>query len=101
MPCWPTPEEAVRIEAAHPCKMVVDTSIPGLKIRRPAARGEVPDAEYAGLVRGRCVFFDGGCKLHAEGLKPFEGRYSHHSIDLDTAREIRQYVASRWAPCSS
>lgn len=47
-----------------------------------------------------CVFFsDGLCRLHAAGLKPTEGRLSHHSTKLDNfkfGKSISWNVAKEW-----
>ncbi|WP_300700965.1 hypothetical protein [Bacteroides sp.] len=47
-----------------------------------------------------CAFFENGlCVLHDEGLKPTEGRLSHHSIRLDNfkpSKSIGWNVAKEW-----
>lgn len=47
-----------------------------------------------------CTFFhDGLCELHDKGLKPTEGRLSHHSIKLDNwtpRKSIAWNVARLW-----
>ncbi|PNP92061.1 hypothetical protein BFS16_12055 [Hoylesella timonensis] len=47
-----------------------------------------------------CTFFhDGLCELHEKGLKPTEGRLSHHSIKADNfhpAKSISWNVAKEW-----
>ena len=36
---------------------------------------------------GGCTFFqDGLCELHAAGLKPTEGRLSHHTITMENLK---------------
>lgn len=43
---------------------------------------------------GGCTFFSAGlCTLHALGLKPLEGRISHHSKDW---KQVRLEVLSHW-----
>ena len=50
--------------------------------------------------RTRCTFFhDGRCELHEKGLKPTEGKLSHHSIRIDNFRAGRSLswaVAQEW-----
>ncbi len=47
-----------------------------------------------------CIFFhDGLCELHDQGLKPTEGRLSHHSTQLEKFRfrnSIAWNVAKEW-----
>lgn len=47
-----------------------------------------------------CTFFrDGLCELHDKGLKPTEGRLSHHTIRADNwspKRSISWHVAKEW-----
>lgn len=48
-----------------------------------------------------CTFFtaDGLCELHALGLKPTEGRLSHHSIRIDNFRASKSVswaVVQEW-----
>ncbi len=51
---------------------------------------------------GWCTFFhDGKCELHDTGLKPTEGRLSHHSQRLDNfnpKKSIAWLVAKEWLP---
>ena len=49
---------------------------------------------------GWCTFFhDGLCELHDKGLKPTEGKLSHHSICLDNwtpKKSLSWNVAKEW-----
>lgn len=49
---------------------------------------------------GYCTFFkDGKCELHDIGLKPTEGRLSHHSIKLDNfnpRKSLSWLIAKEW-----
>ena len=54
-----------------------------------------------GTVNGDwCTFYhDGLCELHDKGLKPTEGRLSHHSMRLDNwtpKKSISWNVAKEW-----
>lgn len=48
----------------------------------------------------RCTFFqDGLCELHAAGLKPTEGRLSHHTITMENLKfgmSLSWNVAKEW-----
>ena len=47
-----------------------------------------------------CIFFkDGLCELHDLGLKPLEGRLSHHSIKIDNfnpKKSLAWLIAKEW-----
>ena len=47
-----------------------------------------------------CIFFENGlCQLHDLGLKPTEGKLSHHTIKLDNYqfnKSISWQVAKTW-----
>lgn len=49
-----------------------------------------------------CAFYhDGLCELHEKGLKPTEGRLSHHSIRIDNfdpKKSLSWLVAKEWLP---
>lgn len=51
---------------------------------------------------GWCTFYhDGLCELHDKGLKPTEGRLSHHSIRIDNfvpKKSLAWLVAKEWLP---
>lgn len=51
---------------------------------------------------GWCTFYhDGLCELHDKGLKPTEGRLSHHSTKLDNfvpKKSLSWLVAKEWLP---
>ena len=51
---------------------------------------------------GWCTFFHNGlCELHDSGLKPTEGRLSHHSIKIDNfvpKKSLSWLVAREWLP---
>lgn len=49
---------------------------------------------------GCCTFFkDGLCQLHDSGLKPTEGKLSHHSVteeNLNPQKSLAYNVAKEW-----
>ena len=50
--------------------------------------------------KGWCVFYhDGLCELHDKGLKPTEGRLSHHSLSQENysfSKSLTYHVAKEW-----
>jgi hypothetical protein len=50
--------------------------------------------------KGGCVFFNNGlCELHDKGLKPTEGRLSHHTTTIETfnpKKSLSWNVAKEW-----
>jgi hypothetical protein len=87
-PCLPTPAEAQRL----PRTMQVDFGC--VTVTSPAMVGREGQT-VSGYDTGRCVhFIDGLCELHAQGLKPMEGRLAHHLIPWQLPRE---HVLSLWA----
>lgn len=54
---------------------------------------------------GWCTFYHNGlCELHEKGLKPTEGRLSHHSIKIDNfapKKSLSWLVAKEWLPLQS
>lgn len=97
-PCLGTPQDIERlIDAGYADRLkltywaagmimgVIDRPIPMLQ----AAAGD----EY-------CTFFQNGlCELHTLGLKPTEGKLSHHSIRLDNfkpSKSLSWNVAKEW-----
>ncbi len=51
---------------------------------------------------GWCTFYhDGKCELHDKGLKPTEGRLSHHSLRQDNynpKKSLSWLIAKEWLP---
>lgn len=48
-------------------------------------------------ITGKCTFFkDGLCELHDLGLKPTEGRLSHHGRKWNPKKSIGWAVAKTW-----
>lgn len=97
-PCLGTPQDIERlIDAGYANRLkltywaagmvmgVIDRPVPMIQ----AAAGD----EY-------CAFFQNGlCELHALGLKPTEGRLSHHSIRMDNfkpSKSLSWNVAKEW-----
>ncbi|MES3018885.1 MAG: hypothetical protein V4721_13950 [Bacteroidota bacterium] len=94
-PCLGTPEDMFKIMAAGFGKRVMQVKWAG-GIAQGFTDKEVPmitplyDKE-----KKTCTFFTNGlCELHESGLKPTEGKLSHHSTD---ARNLNKYNSIGWA----
>lgn len=101
-PCLGTPDDIVRlIEAGYGDRLSVTSWMAGILIG--VCSGPVLMIQPTREVNGWCTFRrpDGLCELHDKGLKPTEGRLSHHSIGQDTIspeRNLAWLVAKEWLP---
>lgn len=82
VPCLGTPDDILRLlEAGYRDKLSVSYWMVGLLLGKLPAK--VPMVQAIQTEQG-CVFFkDGLCELHSLGLKPTEGKLSHHELRLD------------------
>lgn len=96
-PCKGTPEDMVKIIAAGYTDRVAIYKVP--------FTGLFP--EFSGLqyIAGKidpetkmCTFFkEGLCELHNSGLKPTEGKLSHHTTEkLDPKKSLTKHVLNEW-----
>lgn len=97
-PCLGTPEDIEKIiDAGYADRLAVTSWAAGIfmgvtsysiPMIQPVAGDEF------------CAFFQNGlCELHDNGLKPTEGRLSHHSIKIDNfkpSKSIAWNVAKEW-----
>ena len=98
-PCLGTPEDILRlIKAGYKERLAITHWWVGI------ARGKL---DFPGIMiqarqedHGYCTFFrDGLCELHDLGLKPTEGRLSHHSITKENfkfGKSLSWNVAKEW-----
>ena len=97
-PCLGTPEDILHLlEAGYRERLAPTLWGVGLLLGRlPYA---VPMVQ-ARQVNGWCTFFrDGLCELHDAGLKPTEGRLSHHTVTRENLRfgcSLSWNVAREW-----
>lgn len=97
-PCLGTPEDILRlINAGYKERLAPTLWGVGLLLGRlPYA---VPMVQ-AQQINGYCIFFRNGmCELHDAGLKPTEGRLSHHIItkaNLKFGSSLSWNVAREW-----
>lgn len=97
-PCLGTPEDIMRlIEAGYIDRLAVTGWSVGLVLGR--LNRIIPMVQPIAN-NGFCVFHkDGLCELHGLGLKPTEGRLSHHSTKADNInfrKSLSYNVAKEW-----
>ena len=100
-PCLGTPEDISKlIEAGYQDRLAPTQWMVGMLMKvhdRPILMVQ-PKVEG----NGWCTFYhDGLCELHDLGLKPTEGKLSHHTTALDSLcfrRNPAWLVAKEWIP---
>lgn len=97
-PCLGTPEDILRlIEAGYKDKLYRTGWCVGLILGK--TDHTIPMVQALQTSSG-CIFFkDGLCELHELGLKPTEGRLSHHSIKAENykfSKSLSWNVAKEW-----
>ena len=97
-PCLGTPEDIEKlIDAGYTDKLKLTSWYAGVVMG--VIRSPIPMIQ---AIAGDdyCIFFkDGLCELHDNGLKPTEGKLSHHSTTLDNfkpSKSIAWNVAKEW-----
>ena len=98
-PCLGTPEDILRlIKAGYKERLAITHWWVGIargKLDFPVIMIQARQEE-----NGYCTFFhDGLCELHDWGLKPTEGRLSHHSITKENfkfGKSLSWNVAKEW-----
>jgi hypothetical protein len=107
-PCFPTPEEVNNLVALGYKKFLSpvvysDAAFKALKDNMEEVKFwlvVIPKSLNKGLLADKsCIMFNtttGNCSLHKEGLKPFEGRHSHHTHTLKDTVDLREFVCNKW-----
>ena len=101
-PCLGTPEDIAKlIDAGYKDRLAPTEWWAGAVIG--ITKGPVMMIQAMVDKNGWCTFRcpDGLCELHDKGLKPTEGRLSHHTIALDNfdpRRSLSWLVAKEWLP---
>lgn len=95
-PCFPTPEEVVRLQKMGFGSDLMFTMFPNLQtleIYTLVAPKSTDDVMF-----DRCTFHnvDGLCELHELGLKPTEGRLAHHDQPHSSTVTLRNSVCETW-----
>lgn len=91
VPCKGTPEDMVKIAARYPEGRIMATELKGVPIITP----------LYDKAKGSCTFFNNGlCDLHSQGLKPTEGKLSHHSQYLNNEfswkKSVTYWLLKEW-----
>lgn len=99
-PCLGTPEDILKlIEVGYRDRLAPTTWLVGMLMGVCDRPIEMVQAK---VENGWCTFYhDGLCELHDKGLKPTEGKLSHHSIRRDNfepKRSLSWLVAKEWLP---
>lgn len=97
-PCLGTPQDILRIlDAGYAGRLAPTMWAAGLLM---GVTDRVIPMVQATSNGDWCAFFhDGLCELHNKGLKPTEGRLSHHSIKIDNfkpSKSLAWNVAKEW-----
>lgn len=97
-PCLGTPQDILRlIEAGYKDRLAPTDWYVGIIMGVTEMSIPMVQAKQEG---DWCTFYkDGLCELHDAGLKPTEGRLSHHSIRIDNfkpSKSIAWNVAKEW-----
>lgn len=97
-PCLGTPQDIERlIEAGYADQLDITFWCAGMVMG--IVNSPVPMVQA--ITKGEfCIFYHNGlCDLHDKGLKPTEGKLSHHSIRIDnfkSSKSIAWNVAKEW-----
>lgn len=101
-PCLGTPQDILAlINAGHVDKVCYTEWAAGLFLGHITRPIEMVQIKYKGNgPNGECVFYNNGkCELHENGLKPTEGKLSHHevsAIELRPEYNLTYQVAIEW-----
>lgn len=98
-PCCGTPEDIKRlIENGYASRLMLDDLPGGADMIKPALKGyEGKESPWEVASRAGCTFWkEGKCELHSLGLKPLQGKASHHDLDDEEIEKIGEYINSTW-----
>jgi hypothetical protein len=98
-PCLGTPQDIEKIiDAGHGDRIKATDWAVGIMLGVTSDIVKMYQAQH--LPFAGCTFFNEGlCQLHDKGLKPTEGRLSHHSVKVDNynhRKHISWNVAKEW-----
>lgn len=98
-PCLGTPDDIMKlIEAGYIDKLLPTGWVVGMMLGK--IDHVIPMVQLKKAENGFCVLYKGGlCLLHELGLKPTEGKLSHHTIKAENTsfRKLLSYnVAKEW-----
>ena len=110
-PCLGTPQDILRLmDAGYTDRLAPTMWVAGMVMGVttepiPLIQPDCLDGAFGGMidlgVNSHCTFQreDGLCELHDKGLKPTEGRLSHHSLKLDNfkrQKSVSWAVVQEW-----
>lgn len=103
-PCLGTPQDILKlVEAGYTDKLMPTHWAVGLVLGKLSYT--IPMIQAIQTDEGWCIFHkDGLCSLHELGLKPTEGRLSHHSIKPENyvfSKGLAYNVAKEWLDSSN
>ena len=98
-PCLGTPQDILKlVEAGYKDKLMPTHWAVGLVLGKLSYT--IPMIQAIQTDEGWCIFHkDGLCSLHELGLKPTEGRLSHHSLKTENyvfSKGLAYNVAKEW-----
>jgi hypothetical protein len=87
------------IAAGYADRLMLDDWPEGPTMLKPALKGFCGEkAPYDTHSREGCTFWKKGkCELHAQKLKPSQGRLAHHALTDAEKGEIVHFIKSAWA----
>ena len=99
-PCLGTPQDIIKlIKAGYKDRLAVTDWLTGFIMKAEPGPVVMLQAIYDEKKKA-CTFFNNGlCELHDLGLKPTEGKLSHHSTkpdNFDFKKSINYTVAKTW-----
>ena len=84
-PCLGTPDDILRlIGAGYGERLKMTYWCVGMLLGK--INYSIPMVQAIQTDKGCTFFHDGRCELHAKGLKPTEGRLSHHTITQENMK---------------
>lgn len=98
-PCLGTPEDIERlIKAGYGDRLALTEWVAGVLMG--VCKEPIKMIQARLEDNGWCTFYhDGLCELHDKGLKPTEGRLSHHSLKIDNynpKKSLSWLIAKEW-----
>jgi hypothetical protein len=97
-PCLGTPQDIMKlIEAGYKDRLGITAWSVGMLVG--ALPFPIPMVQAIQTTEGCAFFKDGLCILHEQGLKPTEGKLSHHTITIENfefSKSLSWNVARTW-----
>jgi hypothetical protein len=96
--CGIPSEMELLILSGYGDRLMLDDLPGGETMLKPALKGyEGKQSPWETSSREGCTFWhDGKCQLHMFGLKPAQGKLSHHNLSHDQNKEVGDFVNDSW-----